>query len=336
MLIGGRGDGDELGPSPAPGPAPDGMVWVPGGTFWMGTDGGGPHFADAQQVHRVSVSGFWMDAHEVTNAQFARFVAETNYVTFAERKPTRESIERGLPSGAPPPTDEQLVPGALVFTPPDGAVPWDNVAGWWQWVPGACWKHPEGPGTDFKGREDHPVVHVCWHDAEAYCKWAGKRLPTEAEWEFAARGGLDRKQYCWGDEPPGAGGTWRCNIFQGDFPHRNTADDGFPRTAPVGRYPANGYGLHDMAGNVWEWCADWYRPEYYRESPKLNPKGPPSSYDPTDPTGADPYLPKRVQRGGSFLCSDRFCSRYKPAGRGKGDVETGQSHVGFRCVKDAQ
>lgn len=333
VLLIGPGSDDELGPSPSPGPAPADMVWVPGGTYWMGTAEGGKLFADAAPVHRVSVNGFWMDEHEVTNAEFARFVAETGYVTVAERKPTRESIQRGLPEGAPPPTDDQLVAGSLVFTPPAGAVPWDNPGDWWQWVPGACWKQPEGPGTDTNGREDHPVVHVAWEDAAAYAAWAGKRLPTEAEWEFAARGGLDRKKYVWGDEEPEAGGTHRCNKWQGEFPHQNTAADGHPRTAPVGSFPANGYGLHDMAGNVWEWCADWYRPDYYEKSPKLNPEGPQSSYDPSEP---NPNLPKRVQRGGSFLCSDEFCSRYRPAGRGKGDVETGLSHLGFRCVKDVE
>jgi formylglycine-generating enzyme required for sulfatase activity len=309
------------------------MVWVPGGTFRMGTAEGGKLFADAGPVHHVAVNGFWMDEHEVTNTEFARFVAETGYVTVAERKPTREAIQRGLPEGAPPPTDDQLVAGSLVFMPPTEAVPWDNPGGWWQWVPGACWKHPEGPGTDTKGRETHPVVHVAWEDAAAFAKWAGKRLPTEAEWEFAARGGLDHKKYVWGNEEPEAGDTHRCNKWQGEFPHHNTAVDGYARTAPVGSFEPNGYGLYDMAGNVWEWCADWYRPDYYEKSPKVNPKGPKSSYDPSEP---NPNLPKRVQRGGSFLCSDKFCSRYRPAGRGKGDVDTGLSHLGFRCVKDVE
>jgi formylglycine-generating enzyme required for sulfatase activity len=271
-----------------------------------------------------------MDAHEVTNAAFERFVVETGYVTVAERKPSRESILRGLPPGAEPPPDDQLVPGSLVFTPPAEAVSLDNPGGWWRWMPDACWKHPEGPGSTTAGREAHPVVHVAWEDAAAYAKWADKRLPTEAEWECAARGGLDRKRYVWGDEEPEAGGTYRCNKWQGDFPHRNTAADGHPRTAPVGSFPPNGYGLYDMAGNVWEWCADWYRPDSYTKSAKRDPTGPESSYDPDEP---NPTLPKRVQRGGSFLCSDQFCSRYRPAGRGKGDVETGLSHLGFRCAK---
>jgi formylglycine-generating enzyme required for sulfatase activity len=311
------------------------MVWIPGGTFRMGTDDPNTLFSDARPEHEVSVRGFWMDATEVTNAQFAKFVEATGYVTVAERAPSLEAIMANVPPGTPPPDPKNLVPGALVFTPPGGPVPWDSEAGWWRWVPGACWKHPEGPGSDIKGRENHPVVHVCWHDADAYAKWAGKRLPTEAEWEFAARGGLAGKKYTWGDDPPNAGGKWRCNIFQGEFPHRNAAEDGFTRTAPVGSFEPNGYGLFDMAGNVWEWCADWYRPDYYRESPKDNPVGPRSSFDPSRPH-ENPLMPKRVQRGGSFLCSDGFCSRYKPYGRGKGDVETGQSHVGFRCVKDAR
>ena len=326
-----RSNGTDVGPKPPPGAAPDGMVWIPGGLFWMGTDEGGRLFADASPVHQVGVNGFWMDAHEVTNAQYARFVEATGYQTVAEKAPTLESVMANAGPGATPPPPDQLVPGAIVFTPPDQAVPWDNPGNWWRWVPGAYWKHPEGPGSDLAGRENHPVVHVCWHDAKAYADWAGKRLPTEAEWEFAARGGLVRKAFVWGDEQPEAGGTFRCNKWQGEFPHSNTKGDGYVRTAPVGSYPPNGYGLYDMAGNVWEWCADWYRPDYYKNGPARNPRGPSESFDPAEP---NPKMTKRVQRGGSFLCSDGYCSRYKPAGRGKGDVDTGQSHVGFRCVKD--
>jgi formylglycine-generating enzyme required for sulfatase activity len=314
------------------------MVWIAGGKFQMGTDDPHSYFRDARPVHEVEVDGFWMDATEVTNSQFAKFVEATGYVTVAEKAPTLESIMNNSPPGTPPPPPEVLVPGAVVFTPPAGPVPWNDESGWWRWTPGANWRHPEGPESDLKGRENHPVVHVCWLDADAYCKWAGKRLPTEAEWEYAARGGLAGKAYVWGDESPGAGGRWRCNIWQGEFPHKNTAHeggDGYTGTAPVGSYPPNGYGLYDMAGNVWEWCADWYRPDYYRHSPAKNPTGPTSSYDPSRPQ-ENPWMPKRVQRGGSFLCSDTFCSRYKPYGRGKGDIETGQSHVGFRCVKDAK
>ena len=298
----------------------------------MGTNEGGRLFADAAPVHKVSVSGFWMDQHEVTNREYAEFVAATGYVTIAEKAPSLEAIMRNLPPGAPEPDPEKLVPGSLVFSPPSEAVPWNDVGNWWAWVPGACWKHPEGPGSDLTGREDHPVVQIAFADAMAYCEWAGKRLPTEAEWEFAARGGLVGKAYVWGDEEPEEGGKFRCNKWQGEFPHRNTRADGYVRTAPVGQYEPNGYGLYDMAGNVWEWCSDWYTPDYYRLSPQKNPQGPASSYDPNEP---NPYLPKRVQRGGSFLCSDKFCSRYKPAGRGKGDIDTGLSHLGFRCVRSA-
>jgi len=316
-----------------PGPAPEGMVWIPRGKFRMGTDDRSPHFADAHPIHVVEIDGFWLDEAEVTNAQFATFVEATTYKTVAEQVPTVEQILLGLPVGSPPPDPASLVAGALVYTPPPGPVPLDNASNWWNWEPGACWKHPEGPGSDLKGRENHPVVHVAWRDADAYCKWAGKRLPTEAEWERTARGKLDGKMYAWGDESPGAGGKWRCNIFQGEFPWNNTAGDGHARTAPVKSYPPNAYGLHDMAGNVWEWCSDWYTPDYYASSPVKNPRGPDASYDPTRPE-ENPHMPKRVQRGGSFLCSDGFCSRYKPFGRGKGDIDTGQSHVGFRCAKD--
>ncbi len=296
---------------------PQGMVWVPGGEFWMGDD----MFPDAPP-HRVYVDGFWMDRTEVTNAQFEKFVKQTGYQTVAERKPDPKDFP-GVP-------EEKLVPGSIVFTPPTEAVPLTEHYRWWQYVPGACWRHPEGPGSSLKGRENHPVVHVCWEDAIAYARWAGKRLPTEAEWEFAARGGLDRKPFVWGDELT-PGGKWQANIWQGRFPRENTARDGFPRTAPVASFPANGFGVHDLAGNVWEWCADWYQPEYYKLSPKRNPRGPDSSHDPLEPG-----IPKRVQRGGSFLCSDEYCVRYRPGGRGKGAVDSGQSHAGFRCVRDAQ
>jgi formylglycine-generating enzyme required for sulfatase activity len=305
--------------TPAPGPAPEGMVWVPGGTFWMGSDDA--MMQDARPLHAVTVDGFWMDRTEVTNAEFARFVAATGYRTVAERPPDPKQFP-----GVPP---EDLVAGSIVFAPPDRDVPLDNPYAWWQYRPGASWRHPEGPGSTIEGREAHPVVHVCWDDAAAYAKWAGKRLPTEAEWEFAARGGLDRKRYAWGDEfrPDG---TWRVNNWQGKFPRENTAEDGHPGTAPVGSFPPNGFGLADMSGNVWEWCADWYRPEYYRYSPAANPTGPDSSYDPNEPN-----VPKRVQRGGSFLCSDLYCVRYIPGGRGKGAPDSAAGHVGFRCVRGA-
>jgi sulfatase modifying factor 1 len=309
------------------------MVWIPRGKFTMGTDDTNPLFADALPRHEIQIEGYWLDETEVTNARFAEFVKATGYVTVAEQVPTMEAMIAGRAAHLPPPDPAELVAAALVYTPPDGPVPLNDPRHWWAWVPGACWKHPEGPGTGINGRMDHPVVHVCWKDAAAYAEWAGKRLPTEAEWERAARGGLAGKPYAWGDEPPGAGGTWRCNIFQGQFPWRNLAEDGHPRTAPVKSYPPNPYGLYDMAGNVWEWCADWYTPDYYHSSPAKNPKGPERSYDPSRSNVENPFMPKRVQRGGSFLCSDGFCSRYKPYGRGKGDVDTGQSHVGFRCAK---
>jgi formylglycine-generating enzyme len=323
-----------LGPEPRPdGPAPAGMVWIPGGTFRMGTSEEHPHFRDAPE-HEAQVSGFWLDETEVTNAQFAAFVEATKYLTVAEQKPTLESIRAGLPPGSPDPPPEILVPGSLVFTPPSAPQrDLNDVGERFKWTPGACWKHPEGPGSDIKERMNHPVVHVCWNDAVAYAKWAGKRLPTEAEWEFAARGGLAGKEYVWGDEDPGAGGKWRCNIWQGEFPWKNSLADGSLRTSPVKSFAANGYGLYDVAGNVWEWCSDWYRPETYVSGSRRNPAGPERSFDPAE---ANPLTPKRVQRGGSFLCSDGFCSRYKPYGRGKGEVESGASHIGFRCAKDAK
>lgn len=312
---------------------PPGMVRIPGGEFLMGTDSNLGR-AEEKPAHRVRVDGFWMDETEVTNAQFRRFVEAAGYVTTAEKAPTVEEILRQSPPGTPPPSKEKLVPGSLVFTPTPAPVSLDDYSQWWKWRPGASWRHPEGPGSSLDGKEDHPVVHVSWDDAIAYAKWADRRLPTEAEWEFAARGGLDGKPYVWGDESPGQGGKWQANIWQGDFPSRNRAEDGYEGTAPVKSYPPNGYGLYDMAGNVWEWCSDFYRPDLYRrragQGVSINPTGPASSFDPRHPFG-----PSRVQRGGSFLCCDSYCSRYRPSARHGCSPDTGMSHVGFRCVKTA-
>lgn len=321
LLLAFRLNGDEeIEPEGAPGPAPEGMVWIPGGTFTMGDATSLDHDAPP---HRVGVSGFWMDVTEVTNAQFAKFVEATGYVTVAERKPTREQY--------PTADDDLLVAGAAVFHPI--AVTNPSVSDpqlWWKYVPGACWKHPEGPETSIAGRENYPVVQIAWEDAVAYAKWAGKRLPTEAEWEFAARGGLDRKPFVWGEAKPGSDGKYFANTWQGVFPERNTGEDGFVGVAPVCSFPPNGYGLYDMSGNVWEWCADWYDPAYYDVSPKRNPQGPDS------PASFDSGQPLRVRRGGSFLCADEYCRRYLPGARDKNPVDSSANHTGFRCVKDAK
>jgi formylglycine-generating enzyme required for sulfatase activity len=298
------------------------MVWVPGGVFWMGST----QFDDAQPVHKVLVDGFWMDWTEVTNAQFRKFVDATGYVTVAEK--TAETAH--LP-GATDHSLEANLPFSIVFSPPNNKVDPNKISHltWWKAVKGANWRHPEGPDSDLKERDNHPVVHVSYVDALAYAAWAGKRLPTEAEWEFAARGGLDSKRFCWGDQLT-PGGKFQANTWQGEFPNNNTIADGFAGTAPVGSFPANGFGLCDMAGNVWEWCSDWYHPAYYKFSPDRNPKGPRASFDPLEPG-----VPKRVQRGGSFLCCDNYCMRYLPGARGKGEPESAANHVGFRCVRDA-
>ena len=301
---------------PATTPAPEGMVRIPGGTYWMG--GNDPAMADAQPAHEVTLRPFWIDRTEVTNREFERFVRATGYVTVAER-----ALD---PKDYPNAPKELLAPSSFVFAPPQGPVDLNQPYSWWSYVPGANWRHPEGPHSAITDRMDHPVVHVCWDDAAAYAKWAGKRLPTEAEWEFAARGGLDRKRYTWGDELT-PGGKWHVNNWQGRFPAENTRADGFRGTAPVGSFPPNGYGLVDMAGNVWEWCADWYQPGYAR-GPAADPVGPASSDDP-----GEPGVPKRVQRGGSFLCSDLYCVRYLPGARGKGAPDSGSANVGFRCAK---
>jgi len=316
-----RGSSALAAPPASPVP-PAGMVPVPAGEFWMGTEE--PTMPDARPLHRVWVDGFWMDRTEVTNEQFERFVADTKYLTVAER-PLDPKDFPGVPADA-------LRPGSIVFSPPAGPVPLQDHLAWWSYVPGASWRHPEGPQSDVAGRARHPVVHVAWEDAAAYCARAGKRLPTEAEFERAARGGLDRRRYDWGDELR-PGGKPQANTWQGHFPDQNTKEDGFAGTAPVGSFPPNGFGLHDLAGNVWEWCADWYRPDAYGKDAAAsevtrNPQGPADSFDPSEPG-----VTKRVQRGGSYLCSDQYCSRYVPGGRGKGDVSSGTTHLGFRCVK---
>lgn len=309
----------------APGPAPEGMVWIPGGEFSMGSED--PEMLDARPFHRVAVDGFWMDQTEVTNEEFARFVKATGYVTVAERKPDPKDFP-----GVPP---ENLVAGSVVFTPPNKDVPLDDHFAWWRYVPGANWRHPDGPESNLTGKEKHPVVHIAFADASAYAKWAGKRLPTEAEFEFAARGGLDRKRFAWGDEFK-PGGKSQANSFQGHFPETNTGEDGFIGSAPASSFAPNGFGLFDLAGNVWEWTTDWYRADYYKtlaatNQVTRNPPGPGDSFDPSEPGVA-----KRVHKGGSFLCTDEYCARYMPGGRGKGDPNTGTNHLGFRCVRSAK
>jgi len=315
----------KINDSAPPGAAPPGMVWIPGGQFWMGT--AEDHMTDARPWHRVYVDGFWMDKTDVTNEEFAAFVKVTGYLTVAERTPRKEDYPQALP--------ERLVAGSVVFSPPDHPVGLDNHFRWWSYVPAANWRHPEGPGSDIKDRMNHPVVHIAYDDAVAYSAWAGKRIPTEAEFEFASRGGLDRKRYAWGDEFM-PGGKHMANTFQGHFPDSNIGEDGYLATAPVASFPANGYGLFDMAGNVWEWTSDWYRPDYYQTLAAsgeiaVNPQGPSDSYDP-----AEPGVRKRVHRGGSFLCTDQYCARYIAGGRGKGEPDTGTNHLGFRCVSDRQ
>lgn len=302
------------------GPAPDGMVWIPHGKFWMGAED--TTMPDARPVREIELSGYWIDTTEVTNRQFAEFVKATGYKTVAEIAPKAEDYP-----GADP---KLLVPGSVVFTPSDGPVPLDNFLQWWRWQPGADWRHPEGPGSSIEDRMDHPVVQIAYDDAVAYAQWAGKRLPTEAEWEKAARGGLERKKYVWGDTL-NPDGKWMSNNWQGGFPHANSKEDGFFSTAPVKSYQPNGYGLYDMSANVWEWCSDWYRPDSYKTMASKDPKGPADSFDPQEPG-----IPKRVHRGGSFLCSDLYCIRYLPAARGKGATDSGANHIGFRCVKDAK
>lgn len=307
-----------------------GMVYIPGGDYLMGGDNEQAS-ADEFPKHKVTVHSFLIDATEVTNAQFQKFVDATGYVTTAERKPDWEELKKTLPPGTPKPDESVLVPSSLVFHSTNGPVDLNDYSQWWQWVPGADWKHPEGTGSTIKGKENYPVVQVSWYDAQAYCKWAGKRLPTEAEWEFAARGGTQNGIYAWGNEPIGNGHA-KMNSWEGDFPYRNLQKDRYVTAAPVKSYAPNGYGLFDMSGNVWEWCQDWYDANYYKSlgsKTTTNPQGPAKSFDPDEP-----YTPKRSLRGGSFLCNDSYCSGYRVARRMKSSPDTGLEHTGFRCVKD--
>ena len=310
-------------------PAPPGMVFIPAGTLHMGGDNDQAD-SDEYPKHKTDIQAFWMDETEVTNRQFQAFLAATGYVTVAERPISWEDIAKDLPPNTPPPPDSLLQPGALVFHKTDTPVPYDDPSRWWKWVVGANWKHPEGPDSHIADRMQHPVVQVAWEDALAYCEWSGKRLPTEAEWEWAARGGLKNNIYPWGNEDVNQGKP-KANFWQGIFPYQNSEKDGYFATAPVKTYPPNNYGLFEMAGNVWEWCSDWYHYGFYASADAKvpNPRGPSSSYDPQMP-----YTKQRSMRGGSFLCNDDFCSGYRNARRMKSSPDTGLGHTGFRCVKD--
>jgi formylglycine-generating enzyme required for sulfatase activity len=300
------------------------MVWIAGGTFRMGSD---HHYPEEAPVHRVTVDGFRIDPTPVTNRQFQAFIRATGYVTVAERQPDPKDYPKALP--------HLLRPGSLVFSPPDYPVDLNDWGQWWAYVFGANWRRPYGPGSSIKGLEDHPVVHVAYPDAEAYAAWAGKSLPTEAEWEFAARGGLEQAEFAWGDELT-PNGRHMANTWQGQFPFRNTREDGFERTSPVGTYPPNGYGLYDMIGNVWEWTTDFYVPKHPADAAKAccipeNPRGArvDQSYDPCHP---ETRIPRKVVKGGSHLCAPSYCRRYRPAARHPQPIDSSMSHVGFRCI----
>jgi formylglycine-generating enzyme required for sulfatase activity len=302
----------------------DGMVWIPGGTFRMGSDN---HYPEEAPVHRVTVDGFWIDRAPVTNAQFREFVEETGYVTYAEIAPDPKDYPGALP--------HMLKAGSLVFTPPGHVVDLRDWSQWWQFKFGAYWRRPDGKGSGIHRSMDHPVAHIAYRDAVAYAAWAGKSLPREAEWEFAARGGLDGAEYAWGDEFTPAG-RQMANTWQGAFPNENLAADGYERTSPVTAFPPNGYGVYDMIGNVWEWTDDWYAPRHEADAPKAccipeNPRGgsEAGSYDSCQPAI---HIPRKVLKGGSHLCAPNYCRRYRPAARHAQPVDTSSSHIGFRCV----
>lgn len=309
-------------------PQPQGMVWIPGGEFQMGSEDADAK-EDEKPRHKVKVEGFWMDETPVTNRQFKVFVDATGYVTTAEKAPTLEEIMAQVPPGTPPPAPELLVAASLVFKPTSAAVPFTNHHIWWEWKGGANWKHPLGPDSHLEGKEEHPVVHISWFDANAYAEWAGKRLPTEAEWEFAAYGGVNDRKYVWGNEEFSEENP-QANIWQGKFPYQSTKSAGFG-TTPVKTYKPNTYQLYDMAGNVWQWCSDLYHVTAYQEEARkgtsLNPTGPLKSFDPQEP-----FASKRVHRGGSFLCHASYCKGYRISARMKTCPDTSLNHLGFRCV----
>ena len=306
------------------------MAWIAGGEFLMGASDneGSP---DEYPQHKVKLNGFWMDETEVTNAQFREFIRVTGYITTAEKAIDWEEMKKQLPPGTLKPPDSLLAASSLVFQCSQHVVSLSDPSQWWTWTKGADWRHPQGPRSSIEGKDNYPVVHISWDDASAYAKWAGKRLPTEAEWEYAARGGKINQSYPWGNEAVEAGKP-KANIWQGDFPNDNTGWDGYKGLAPVKSFAPNGYGLFDMAGNVWEWCSDWYDSNYYNElkdSNTINPKGPSKSNDPMEPG-----LPKRILRGGSFMCNASYCKGYRVSSRMKSSPDTGLEHTGFRCVSD--
>ncbi|NYT57772.1 formylglycine-generating enzyme family protein [Alcaligenaceae bacterium] len=319
---------------------PQGMAWVPGGTFLMGSDSKLAQ-PNERPTHPVKVHGFWMDVTHVTNDQFAQFVKETGYITTAEQKPDWETIRVQLPPGIPKPPDSVLLPGAMVFVGTDQPVDLTDYSQWWRYAPGADWRHPQGPGSSIADKGDHPVVQVSYIDVQAYAKWAGKRLPTEAEWEFAARGGLEQATYVWGNElaPDGQMQANYWDTAQQTFPVISPKAGGAIGTVPAGTFPPNGYGLHDMTGNAWQWVADWYRFDYFAmqagkgKKPINNPQGPTESFDPSEP-GVPVGAPKRVIRGGSFLCNESYCLSYRPSARRSSDPYSPMSHLGFRLVQD--
>jgi len=317
--------------------APPGMRWIPIGEFSMGTDDL-KSLRNERPAHIVTLDGFWIDEHDVTNAEFRKFVEATSYLTTAERPIDWEQMIKELPQDTPEPSDDMLQPGSLVFTPLEKEVDLRDTRNWWTWTHGADWRHPQGPQSSIEGKDDHPVVQISWDDAATYATWAGKRLPTEAEWEYAARGGLEKKRFPWGDEFR-PGGKFMANTYTGTFPVKDTAEDGFAGTSPVKSFPPNGYGLYDMGGNVWNWCIDFYADDVHARAAEdvkaqgvcCNPTGPFKTF-----SAHNPLAVERVTKGGSFLCNPSYCESYRPSARRGSPLDTGMGHIGFRCAKSAE